>query len=161
MSGSPPLAPDRQWYLIPLVYVGLYVLVVGEELGWRGYALPLLQHRRSALVSSLLLAIPWTVWHFAIRINPAAPNLGSIAGLAFIPFVFALSINFASVFNSTQGSLLAVVAYHASGDVTGFFLHLTAKAYDLNVAMTVVAAILLVLLLRPANLSRAVERVTA
>jgi membrane protease YdiL (CAAX protease family) len=159
-SGSPTLSPSRQWYLIPVVYVGLYLLVIGEELGWRGFALPLLQKRWSAVVSSLVLAIPWTIWHFAILTNPVAPNLGSIAGVAFIPFVFAIAIIFAATFNNTAGSILAVLAYHASGDVTGFFLKLTAKAYDINVAITIVVAVILVVLLGPKNLSRTADRVT-
>jgi hypothetical protein len=51
-SRSPTFSPSRQWYLIPLVYVGLYLLVIGEELGWRGFALPVLQRRWSALLAS-------------------------------------------------------------------------------------------------------------
>jgi Type II CAAX prenyl endopeptidase Rce1-like len=155
------LSPSRQWYLIPLVYVGLYLLVIGEELGWRGFALPVLQRRWSALLASLLLAIPWTIRHFAILINPVAPNLGSIAGLAFIPFVFAISIIITAVFSNTDGSLLAVLAYHASGDVTGFFLVLTPRAYDINVVITVVVAVLLVLLLGREKLSRASAKIVA
>lgn len=157
-SGSPTFSAERQWYLIPLVYVGLYFLVIGEELGWRGFALPVLQSRWNALVSSVALAIPWTIWHFAIVINPVAPNVGSIAGLAFIPFVFAISIIFAAVFNNTNGSLLAVLAYHASGDTTGFFLNLTTRAYYISVAINVVVALVFVLLLGQDKLSRAAER---
>jgi len=136
-------------------------VVIGEEVGWRGYALPLLRRRWNALVASLVLLVPWTIWHFAIITNPVAPNLGSIAGLAFIPFVFAIAISFTAVFNSTKGSLLAVLAFHASGDTAGFFLHLTAKAYDINVAINVVVAILFVVLLGPKQLSRASDRIVA
>lgn len=157
-SGSSGLSPSHQWYLIPLVFAGLYLVVIGEELGWRGFALPLMQGRWSALVSSLVLAVPWTLWHFAIRTNPLAPNLGSVAGLAFIPFVFAISVIIAAVFNNTNGSLLAVLAYHASGDVTGFFIKLTARAYDINVAINVVVAVAFILWLGHRHLSRSVER---
>ncbi len=64
------------------------------------------------------------------------------------------------MFNNTGGSLLAVLAYHASGDITGFFLKLTPRAYDINVAITRVAAIVLVALLGPRDLSRTARRVT-
>jgi uncharacterized protein len=37
----------------------LFVLVVGEELGWRGYALPLLLEKRSAVTASLILGVLW------------------------------------------------------------------------------------------------------
>jgi len=135
--------------------------VIGEELGWRGYALPLLQTRWNALVASIVLAVPWTIWHFVIITNPVAPNLGSIAGLAFIPFVFAIAISFTVVFNNTKGSFFAVLAFHASGDTAGFFLHLTLRAYDINAAINVVVAILFVLRLGPKQLSRTSERIVA
>lgn len=160
-SGAPTYSPSSQWYLIPLIFIGLFVVVIGEELGWRGYALPLLQRRWNALVASLVLAVPWTIWHFAILTNPVAPNLGNIAGLAFIPFVFAIAVIFTAVFNNTKGSLLAVLAFHASGDTAGFFLHLTSRAYDINVAINVVVAILLVVLLGPKHISRRSERIAA
>jgi CAAX protease family protein len=160
-SGAATYSPSSQWYLIPLIFVGLFLVVIGEELGWRGYALPLLQGRWNALVASLVLAVPWTIWHFAIITNPVAPNLGSIAGLAFIPFVFAIAISFTAVFNNTKGSLLAVLAFHASGDTAGFFLHLTARAYDINVAINVLVAFLLVVGLGPKMLSRTSERIVA
>jgi uncharacterized protein len=35
----------------------LFVLVVGEELGWRGYALPRLLEKRSPLIASLILGV--------------------------------------------------------------------------------------------------------
>ena len=159
-AGAPTWSPSRQWYLIPLVYLGLCLVVIGEELGWRGFALPRFQQRWSALLASLGLALPWAIWHVAIRTNPVAPNLGSIAGLAFIPFVFAIAIILTAIFNNTAGSLVAVVAYHASGDVAGFFLKLTARAYDLNVAITLGVALLLVGLLGPTNLARTADRVT-
>jgi membrane protease YdiL (CAAX protease family) len=160
-SGAPTYSPSSQWYLIPLIFVGLFLVVIGEEVGWRGYALPLLQRRWNATVASLVLAVPWTIWHFAIITNPVAPNLGSIAGLAFIPFVFAIAVSFTVVFNNTKGSLLAVLAFHASGDTAGFFLHLTSRAYEINVAINVVVAILFVLLLGPKQLSRTSERIVA
>ena len=153
-SGSATYSSATQWYFIPAVFIGLFLVVVGEELGWRGYALPLLQKRWNALVSSLVLAVPWTIWHFAILTNPVAPNIGSIAGLAFVPFVFAISVIFTAVFNNTKGSLLAVLAYHASGDTAGFFLNESAIAYDINVLITVIIAIIIVAALGQKHLSR-------
>ena len=40
-----------------------FVGALGEETGWRGYALPQLQRRFSPLASSLILALLWFGWH--------------------------------------------------------------------------------------------------
>ena len=37
-----------------------------EELGWRGYVLDRLQEKRSALVSSLILGVVWSLWHLPL-----------------------------------------------------------------------------------------------
>jgi membrane protease YdiL (CAAX protease family) len=44
----------------------LYGGAVGEEIGWRGYALPLLLKRISPLWASILLGIIWSLWHLPI-----------------------------------------------------------------------------------------------
>ena len=48
----------------------LFVLVVGEELGWRGYALPLLLEKRSAVTASLILGALWGLWHLPTFLVP-------------------------------------------------------------------------------------------
>ncbi len=61
------LLGDPEWTrlkLIPLaVLAALPFGPLGEELGWRGYALPALQKHHSALVSSLIIGVFWCFWH--------------------------------------------------------------------------------------------------
>ena len=58
---------------------------LAEEAGWRGYLLPVLQRRHSALMSSLVIGVIWTFWHFPMFWVPGAalppqvaPDVGAI-----------------------------------------------------------------------------------
>jgi membrane protease YdiL (CAAX protease family) len=103
---------------IPVVFV-LWLLTygLGEETGWRGFALPHLQSRRSAASSALILGALWAGWHtpaFFFRDTYMA------MGLLVFPMVL-VSVTFASViftwlYNATGGSLLIVILFHALFD---------------------------------------------
>src|SRR5215218_2140616 len=83
---------------------------LGEELGWRGFALPRLQARHSALKASLIIGIPWGCWHLPIWLTD---NDGHPISL-FVPFVIAVSATSVIctwLYNSTGGSLLIIVLY--------------------------------------------------
>jgi uncharacterized protein len=81
---------------------------IGEETGWRGYALPHLQKNRSALSASLILSILWALWHlpqFFYLFDPAIA-IGWLLGL------ICGAILFTWLFNSTGGSILIAAVWH-------------------------------------------------
>jgi membrane protease YdiL (CAAX protease family) len=83
----------------------------GEEIGWRGFALPRLQTRRSALGATLILSVFWGLWHapmFVYRFTWAGPVM--IPG--FFIGLFAGAIWFTFLLNSTGGSILGVALWH-------------------------------------------------
>jgi CAAX protease family protein len=45
---------------------------LGEELGWRGFALPRMQARQQAFAASLLLGLIWSLWHIPLKIAMGA-----------------------------------------------------------------------------------------
>jgi membrane protease YdiL (CAAX protease family) len=64
---------------------------LGEELGWRGFALPQLQKRMTALKASLMIWIVWSAWHypaFALDSN----REGEMPILMFTIFVLTVRV---------------------------------------------------------------------
>ena len=117
----PRVANLDQWYLlIPLVPV---ILVLGgplgEEIGWRGFLLPRLQSRFTPVVTSVLIAAAWLVWHLPLFWMEGAAQKGSSIG-AFALTVIAFSMLFTWVFNGSCGSLWPVILFHTSINTVGF-----------------------------------------
>ena len=86
---------------------------LGEETGWRGYALPHLQRGRPAANAALILGILWGCWHLpAFFFRDTYIDMGVIGfPMLLISIVFA-SVVFAWLYNSTDGSLLLVILFH-------------------------------------------------
>ena len=121
LGGQPPslgsLIGALPTVLIYVAYMLIFV-ALGEEVGWRGYALPALQARYGALISSAILGAMWTLWHLPLFFNPdtSYSNLPFVIQLAIqIP----LAILFTWVFNSTGGSVLMVMLLHAVYNAAG------------------------------------------
>jgi membrane protease YdiL (CAAX protease family) len=111
-----------------LVIYPIYFFVVifgggplGEEPGWRGFALPRLQPRYGPLRGTLLLGVVWCFWHLPDFLTPAQGG-GPGTSLAtiltnfaiFFLMVIALAIIFTWVFNHTAGSVFIAIVLHAS-----------------------------------------------
>jgi membrane protease YdiL (CAAX protease family) len=111
----------------------LYVTVIGggfagsglfEEIGWRGFALPHLQRRYSALVSSLLIGVVWGFWHVQnyVCLDPFPVFMDPFPWTEVIVLVLTsmvYSVIPTWVYNSTGGSLFAVVVLHGATVATG------------------------------------------
>jgi len=90
----------------------------GEEMGWRGYVLPRLQAKHSALVSSLIVGVIWGVWHLPKFLAPGDDR----SPVWFIVEITLRAILYTWLYNNTRGSLLLVAIFHASGNTAGVFL---------------------------------------
>jgi membrane protease YdiL (CAAX protease family) len=106
---APGLSPFMTWLLMTFSYG------VGEEMGWRGFLLPRLQAKRSALAATLLLAVIWAGWHLpAFGFREGYVGL-SVAGLVgFLVGLVAGAIVLTALYNASRGSILAVALWHGS-----------------------------------------------
>lgn len=98
------------------------ILVIGgpltEELGWRSFALPLMQQRFNPVLATLLLGSLWALWHMPLSLiegyNHSQPSVRGVLVpfLIFFLFTVAISFLFTWVFNNTHGSGWVAVLLH-------------------------------------------------
>lgn len=101
-------APER--FVFIFLFVGL-----GEEPGWRGFALPRLQASRSPVAASFILAPIWALWHLPLMGNEfPAPIIP-----AFLLSLLGGTLTQTWLFNRTKGSVLAQMLFHAGVNTVG------------------------------------------
>jgi membrane protease YdiL (CAAX protease family) len=119
LLGAPMPSADRlgPWYrpllLLPEV---LFDAPLGEEAGWRGYALPLFPAGNSALASSLVLGVLIAGWHLPIALDaPAlAPYLlGTVASAILANWVY---------YNARASALLVILYHTVQNAIGGWYL---------------------------------------
>jgi membrane protease YdiL (CAAX protease family) len=116
LGGTLPHSPATgQWMLVILNFF-LVLLVggpLGEELGWRGFALPILQRRLDWRLASLMLGLLWGLWHLPLFYISGTAQSGMPPWL-FMVSAMASSVVFAWLFNRTAGSVLPVLVLHTA-----------------------------------------------
>ncbi len=112
---------------------------LGEEPGFRGYALPRLQADRSPLSATVILGVLVAGWHLPLVLDGRLGWIGLVSTVA-ITFVYVW------LFNHTDGSVLLPVIFHAmQGAFT--FGGLGYAAVDLARAEYLYCAVLVVLVI--------------
>jgi uncharacterized protein len=107
-------------YLVTFIAVLIIGGPLGEEIGWRGFALPRMQPLQGPLVGSIILGLLWGLWHLPQFMVPTwADSSGGSSPLAIVKFcIFAIAaaIILTWVFNNTKGSVLMAILVHTSID---------------------------------------------
>lgn len=135
-------------------------LVNGEEIGWRGFALPRLQSRFPALTASLVLGGLWALFHlplFFSRGGGAGGDMSSTPMAAFLLIVLAGSVLVTCVYNHTRGSLLFAYLFHAAANTwPGVFASDPAGGLTFWVQAALLSGLALIAIVAcgPARLSR-------
>lgn len=149
---------------LPLFFLPFFLVDLianGEEMGWRGYVLPRLQMKYSALTSSLILGMIWAFWHLPKYITHFNIVAFALAVLHFLAFAVIQTW----LYNNTKGSLLIVAISHAISNAVGVFMPMASTvssenmgSYMFYVLFEVVVAIVVTVVTGPANLSRTKEK---
>jgi membrane protease YdiL (CAAX protease family) len=113
LSSSPMLLLT---VFLPKIVEGIFIPSLGEEPGWRGFALPRLQSKYGPVLGTTILGVLHGLWHlpalFTILFGPLPVS-------EILPFVLTATAGtfiYTWVFNHTQGSLLIAVLVHASSN---------------------------------------------
>lgn len=121
------------------------ILFVGEELGWRGYALPKLLAQNTPITASLVLGVLWTLWHLPNFIFPLAgvPALGPFPVVAV--WIIAQTFLFTWLYIHSKGSILIATLFHASINAFTFNGMDTTEKWLLQAIVWSIAALVVVL----------------
>lgn len=107
---------------LPNVIFGLLIPSIGEEPGWRGFALPRMQKKYGPIMASILLGALHGVWHLPALFTSL---LGPFTVMGFITFVLtatAATFIYTWVFNNTRGSVWIAMVLHSSSNAASSFM---------------------------------------
>lgn len=101
------------WAALPLLFAIRMIVggPLGEELGWRGFLLPMLRRTHGPLAASLLVGAAWAPFHLPAMLS--GPVTGQRPVAQFVIWVFAASVLFTWMYERTGGSVLLVTLFHA------------------------------------------------
>jgi membrane protease YdiL (CAAX protease family) len=111
MEELPQLSWISSWLVFTLTFG------IGEETGWRGFALPRLQAGRTALRATLILWIFWGLWH-APQFFYNFPGMDLFGAVSFLLGMLAGAVLLTGLYNSTGGSILMVALWHGTYNST-------------------------------------------
>jgi membrane protease YdiL (CAAX protease family) len=134
--------------LVGLIAVGflyqfLFFNATGEEVGWRGFALPRLQSRTSPLIASLILAFFWVPWHFVLWQAQGQAVMSWNFWIANSSLIILSSIITAWFYNRSKGSILVAGIIHAAENTNARLLLIL----DWNMYLVLKAVVALVCIL--------------
>ncbi len=159
-------------YIITFGVIAFLGGPLGEEIGWRGFALPRLQACYGPLWGTLMLGVLWTCWHlphFLTSTQRGGPETGWVAFLTnfsiFFLLIMASTIVFTWVFNHTHESVFIAILVHASINtssvITGLFSASSVTRTDLAMLIGIGSAALLMVILTHGRLGYRVDQAQA
>lgn len=118
---------SQNWQLLLLVFlpnalIGIFLPSLGEEPGWRGFALPRLQARYGPLLGTVILGFLHSFWHLPAFFLPLLGPFTPMRFLAFIITGTAGSFIYTWIFNNTRASILLAMLTHGASNAAATYL---------------------------------------
>ena len=137
-EAAPPAILAGPLLLLPL-FLAILTLTdgLGEELAWRGFALPRLLTRYNALLASVVLGVIWALWHLPLLWTEGGPMYQLPVWLLLLDLT-AKAVLFTWVFLHTRGSVLIAMLFHGA---TNLFLVSPEVASTGDLALPVLAMV--------------------
>ncbi len=100
---------------ISAIEILIFVLVIGEEIGWRGFLMPRLRARMSLPVAGVVTGIVWTLWHLPIYL---APDQGLAAFAVFAWWVIPFAVVMGFVAERARYSVIVATVMHGAANIS-------------------------------------------
>jgi uncharacterized protein len=101
---------------LPNLLIGLLIPSLGEEPGWRGFALPRLQKLRGPILGTLILGTLHGIWHLPALFTPMFDPFTIAGFVEFVLTAIAASFLYTWVYNNTGGNVWMAIVLHSSGN---------------------------------------------
>jgi len=154
LSGMLTTKEFPQFNLLTFFIYNLIFFGFGEEVGWRGFALPRLQNKMNALISSIILTLFWALWH--LPLFTYRPGYTTMDAAGIFGWVFSLltgSILLTWLYNSSRASILICAVFHSTIDIA-FTADITGKNIINYMGLLITTwGILTIIILKPKNLA--------
>ncbi|HEX5825846.1 MAG TPA: CPBP family intramembrane glutamic endopeptidase [Candidatus Limnocylindrales bacterium] len=137
---------------IGAIEILIFVLVIGEEIGWRGFLLPRLRASLSLPAAGLVTGIVWSLWHLPIYLQPGQ-GLAAFAVFAWWVVPFAVVMGF--VAERARFSVLVATVMHGSANIAiPILLPGVDRTWTMLAAGTVYLFVAVTLIVRSRSVSR-------
>jgi uncharacterized protein len=116
LGGALTVPPAADHIPLAILSFGLVFLVggpLGEEFGWRGYAMAALSAKLDWRAASLIIGVVWGFWHLPLFFLASSAQAHMPIPL-FMLNILAGSVVFGWLFEQTQGSVLPALVLHTS-----------------------------------------------
>lgn len=122
---------------------------LGEEFGWRGYALPSLTALWGWRWAAVLIGVVWGLWHLPLFWMPGTAQ-GELPMGLFLASTVALSVVFARLSVNTQLSVLPAILLHGVINWSSMVLPITpaggkTRPYTIVMGIVIVLAVAVML----------------